>query len=79
MARPTLPDAESLDLGTLLSLAERYAVDRADGHLTLIRFTTGWKCMLGTPDLDGEGRKEVSALPAFDSAREALTSLLLAR
>lgn len=79
MALSTLFEIESLDLGTLMALAERIAVDRADGHFTLMRFTTGWKCMLGTPNLDIDGREEVSVLPAFASAREALTSILLVK
>lgn len=78
MTRPTLPSIESLDLDTLMALAERIAVERNDGHLTLMRFTTGWKCMHGTPNLDGDGRTEVSALPAFGSAREALISFICA-
>jgi len=77
--RPTPDEIESLDLHTLMSLAEQIAVDRSDGHLTLMRFTTGWKWVLGTPNLDGEGRSEVSALPTFGSAREALVSLIRGR
>jgi hypothetical protein len=76
MRRPTLPSIESLDLDTLMALAERIAVERDDGHFTLMRFTTGWKCMRGTPDLDGDGRTEVAALPAFGSVREALASFI---
>jgi hypothetical protein len=79
MAKLAVPGIDSLDLNTLLALAERTAVERADGHFTLMRFTTGWKCMLGTPNLDDGGREEVSALPAFGSAREALTSFICAR
>jgi len=77
--QPTRSNVESLDLATLLALAERIAVERADGHFTLMRFTTGWKCMLGTPDLDGDGRGEVVKLPTFQSAREALTAFIVAR
>ena len=34
-----------------------------DGHLTIFKFTSGWKAMLGTPDLDGgTGRNEVARL-----------------
>ncbi|NOK37139.1 hypothetical protein HMI49_28475 [Corallococcus exercitus] len=77
--QPPRSNVESLDLATLLALAERIAVERAGGHFTLMRFTTGWKCMLGTPDLDGDGRGEVAKLPAFQSAREALTAFIVAR
>ena len=44
-----------LDLRTLISLPEMKARDY-EGHLTIMRFTTEWKAMLGTLDLDtGEG------------------------
>ena len=76
MPKVLLTELESCDLGTLLAVAERIAVARADGHLTIMRFTTGWKCMLGTPSLDGDGRSEVSALPSLSSAREALMSVV---
>jgi hypothetical protein len=35
----------------LLRLAEDIAVNSADGHVTLMRFTTGWKISLGTPEM----------------------------
>lgn len=57
------------------------AVDVADrdhdGHITFLKFTTGWKASFGTPDLDsGYGRKEIRDLKAFDSLQEALEGLL---
>jgi len=52
---------------------ERMATDHEDGHLTIFRFTTGWKVMLGTPDLDtGYGRDEVSYLDAYPTLRKAI-------
>jgi len=46
---------------------------REDGHLTIFKWTTGWKAMLGTPDLDtGHGRNEVWILPMFKSLDEAV-------
>jgi hypothetical protein len=78
MNRPYFRPPEFLDLDTLVALAERKAAVEADGHFSLLRFTTGWKCMLGTPDLDsGRGRKQVSALKTYRSPREALISFLL--
>ncbi len=69
---------KDLDLATLLALAERRAVAEADGHLTLLRFTTGWKCLVGTPDLDsGAGRHEVWALPAHPTVQDALLGCLI--
>jgi hypothetical protein len=76
VTRPTLAEIESLDLNTFVAVAERVSAEHADGPLTLMRFTTGWKCMLGTPNLDGDGRSEVSALPPFGSLREALIALI---
>lgn len=35
----------------LLEMAEDVACTKSDGHLTLMRFTTGWKAMFGTPEL----------------------------
>lgn len=71
--------AESLDLATLLALIESRAVAHRDGHLTILRFTTGWKILLGTPDLDsGAGREEVWQLPTYPTLREALVATLLA-
>lgn len=69
----------ALDLATLLALVERRAVADSDGHLTLLRFTTGWKCLLDTPDsLTSDGYQEVWQLPAYPTLREALTAILLA-
>jgi len=46
-------DAQHLArVGLPVQLAEEIARERAGGHLTLLRFTTGWKVALGTPDLD---------------------------
>lgn len=71
--------AKELDLATLLALVEMRAQAEADGHLTLMRFTTGWKCMLGTPQLDlFEGYREVQTLPSCAGAVDALLSCLLA-
>ena len=39
------------NLETLLSMAEAIALKKADGHLTIFRYTTNWKVMLCTPDL----------------------------
>jgi len=37
---------------TLVSLLEEIAKRDYDGHLTIFRFSTGWKVMLGTPHMD---------------------------
>jgi hypothetical protein len=48
-----------------LRTLEEWAQRRHDGHLTLMRFTTGWKVMLGTPDMTPEGREEVQRLRPY--------------
>jgi hypothetical protein len=71
----------------LLRMAENMAVKYADGHVTIMRFTTGWKVMLGTPEMTvefsgedfeitGGGYGEVGRLPGFDSLEEAVTTLI---
>ena len=65
-------------LAPLLWLAELRAKREADGHFTLMRFTTGWKCFLGTPDLDtGEGRGFVQKVPLHPTAEAAITHFLM--
>jgi len=77
MTRPEIMEAEDFDLETLISLAELLAVKEADGHLTIMRFTHGWKAFLQTPDLDtGDGRNEVANVMAFGTLKEALIYLL---
>ena len=64
----------SLDL---LTLAENLACEKADGHLTILRFTTGWKVAIGTPSLFGtEGRDEVEKLKSHKTLAEALANLI---
>ncbi len=62
----------------LLTIAQRIAEKKHDGHLTIMRFTAGWKAMFGTPDLDsGNGRKEVENLVRHETLDEALFHLIL--
>ena len=50
------------------------ADDKHDGHVTLMRFTTGWKVVFGTPNLDGyeSYRKYILSLPAFMTLHQAI-------
>lgn len=65
------------DLRTLIALAEIKARD-CGGHLTIMRFTTEWKAMLGTPELDtGEGRKQVLSLKGYESLEDTLSYLII--
>jgi len=40
------------NIETLIIQAENIAKEKADGHLSILKFTTGWKIFLGTPNLD---------------------------
>lgn len=76
--RPSKMDPEEFDLETLIGLAEALASKHADGHLTMLRFTSGWKVAIGTPDLDsGIGRDQVLRLTAYPTLRVALVALLI--
>jgi hypothetical protein len=67
-------NSQELDLKTLLAALEERAVARADGHLTIMRFTTGWKVLIGTPDYSY--RSEIEVLPAYTSLYEAILGVL---
>ena len=70
-------DQNPNDLQILFEATEAKAGSVGDGHLTIMRFTTGWKCMIGTPNLDdGSGRATVADLPNHVSLVEALKSVL---
>lgn len=44
-----------------------------DDHVTIMKFTTHWKVMIGTPDLDGRGgRNQVRALRPGTTMYQAL-------
>jgi len=53
----------------LLQICELIAARMSDGHFTLLRFTTGWKCCFFTPE---PFRERVWELPAFETASEAM-------
>ena len=65
-------------LAELMAAATTLAKTKADGHLTILKFTSGWKVALSTPDLDsrGAGREQVAMLPTFKTLEEALQHLL---
>lgn len=72
-----LAEQEQTEVARLLEMAEYRAAQRYDGHLTIMRFTTGWKVMFGTPDLDGgTGRDEVADLTGYPTLAIALRVLL---
>lgn len=67
-----------LDLGTLIQIVEEMAKNEADGHVSMLKFTTGWKVFFGTPNLDiGEEREHVANLQSFESLERALQNLII--
>lgn len=69
------PSAFSVEY--LLGLAEAVA-EGFDGHFTIMKFTTHWKCCFETLDLDsGEGRDEVGRRTGRLTLKAALLDALL--
>ena len=73
-------------LEALIEEAERLAKERYDGHLAIMRFTGGWKCVLGTPQFtDGLSleelimgqRGQIERLEAQPTPEEAIRDLLV--
>ncbi len=66
-----------LSTNDLIAIATMAAKCYADGHLTILKFTTGWKCMVGTPDLDsGEGRNQIAVIETYKSMNDAIIAEL---
>jgi len=67
---------ETAKLEELIKVVENLADKRKQGHLTLMRFTTCWKGMYGTVDLDSsEGRWQVANLAGFSTLEDLLEHL----
>jgi len=47
-----------------------------NGHFTLMKFTTHWKAMFGTPNLDIDGRVEVRALKPSNTPEGAILNAI---
>lgn len=72
-----IDDLQRLDVEVLLAIAEERARSLYSGHLTILRFTTDWKVMFGTPNLlSDEAYAEVLEVESFDTLKEALIHLL---
>jgi hypothetical protein len=71
---------DKLDLNTLFDILEEIAKKESDGHITVMRFTTGWKVAFSTPDLhSGHGYEQMSKLKQYDTLEEAIKDLLIER
>jgi hypothetical protein len=64
-------------IDTLIEVVEALAKRTADGHLTILRFETGWKAALGTPDgRHDDDQETIGKLPAAATMQAALVDLL---
>lgn len=50
----------------------KLANEHEDGHLTIYKFTGGWKVMFGTTVLDMQGRLHVQYLQGSENLKEAI-------
>ena len=67
-----------MNLEKLVTCVEDIARKKHDGHLTIMKFTTGWKAFFGTPDLDsGKGRLWIFTLKSFETIEDALLNCLI--
>jgi len=64
------------DLLFLLETVEKIANENFDGHLTIMKFTNGWKALFGTPSFSILGRTEVEPLQKCNSLKDCLDFLL---
>jgi len=69
----------------ILAEIENIAKEKHDGHLTIMRFTTGWKAFYATPIMDfdvdkngdlGGDRQFLWKLPMSETIDDALYQLL---
>lgn len=61
-----------------MEMAEQIAREKHSGHFTMMRFTTGWKIFIGTPDLDGLSERErIWNMPIFPTVEEALSHFIV--
>ncbi len=70
-------DPETVDLELLMQIAQAKAASVSSGHLTIMKFSTHWKILFGTPNLDSEdGRIQVWNLKSYDTLKKALVDIL---
>ena len=63
-----------VELPFLMTHAEEIARAEFDGHLTMLRFTSGWKVFFGTPDLRSGMTDQTlfDEIPAYRRIEDAL-------
>ena len=64
-------------MSDLLQQVEEISKEIADGHFTILKFTSGYKGFFGTPNLDiGEEGEVINKLPVFKTLEELLKYLI---
>jgi len=62
----------------LFPILNKLADKKHDGHWTIFKFTTGYKCMLETPDFgSGKGREEIKRISSKPTLTEAIIDCIL--
>lgn len=61
----------------LFDLAEEIALAKHDGHMTIMRFTTGWKVIFRTPDMTQEERREVFGVAGAEDLGTAIRNAIV--
>ena len=69
-------DIDGLEAPEVKGLAIQLAKLTADGHLSVFRFSTGYKAVLGTPDIVGADRERIFRLRSSATEDGALRDLL---
>jgi hypothetical protein len=65
------------DISSLLLEVRGIANQEFDGHFCIFKFTTGYKSLFGTIDLDtGKGRDIIREVPSFLTLNESLMYLI---
>ena len=67
-----------MNLEHLIKALEMDADDAFDGHFTIMKFTTGWKVVMGTPDVTEEYKDFLGNVPIKKDIRSALVSTITA-
>lgn len=59
-----------------IAALEEVAQYHSEGCFTIMKFRDGWKCMLGTPNVDKESRNYISDLPLHKNLTDTITDRL---
>lgn len=69
--------AMTYDIESLIKLASTIAAINDDGHLTIMRFTTGWKVIKDTPELTTKGWQTIHDVQIYPELEDALKEYIL--